>query len=134
MLWQRDSQLEFRLNEIMASFERDKGGLSGMLHNVQTRLNLVESGLERLGSDCGRMVDERIKSYFPCTFLRTGRSYIEQEVYNCITCNFKNDKVTCKNCMEICHKGHKTVLKSKNGFCDCGSGEYSNRCELNGKS
>lgn len=116
-LKQRDSQLEFRLNEIMSNFDKDKFSLSGLVHNVQTRLNLVESSLHRLGSESERELDKRIRSYFPCTFRRTGRSYESQEMYNCFTCKFEASKVVCRNCIDICHKGHNTKLKSNSGFC-----------------
>lgn len=128
-LAQRDSQLEFRLNEIVSGFSKDKFELSATMHNIQTRLALVESGLDRLGSGNEQMVDQRIKSFFPCTFKKTKRTYIDQDVYNCKTCNFVGNRVACKNCIMICHRGHETSYKSGSGFCDCGSGEFGNKCE-----
>ena len=116
-LKQRDSHLEFRLNEIVSNMEKDRFNLSGLVHNVQTRLNLVEAAMHRVESESVRKVDERIKSYLPCTFKRTGRTHVDQPMFNCITCKFEGGKVTCSNCIEICHKGHNTKLSSNRGFC-----------------
>ncbi|KAK8876042.1 hypothetical protein M9Y10_006226 [Tritrichomonas musculus] len=59
----------------------------------------------------------------PCTFNRTGKNFIIQPFYRCITCNYPDGKGCCEWCAKICHIGHKLCYKGEiRSFCDCGYG------------
>ena len=41
-----------------------------------------------------------------CTFIQTGRTYVDQELYKCHTCEFKDNQVICAICAKTCHANH----------------------------
>ena len=45
----------------------------------------------------------------PCTFVKHGRTSLEQDLYSCKTCHLEGIKRVCKACFELCHKGHQAV-------------------------
>ena len=58
-----------------------------------------------------------------CTFTATGRNYVKQSWWRCLTCSTSGKVGVCKSCMDICHKGHKIEPTMNVGpfFCDCGA-------------
>jgi hypothetical protein len=59
-----------------------------------------------------------------CTYHRSGKSFITQKYYRCITCDFTADKNkgVCEPCVKSCHAGHSVTGPNEGGFyCDCGS-------------
>lgn len=62
----------------------------------------------------------------PCTFNQTGKKYMDQPFYRCITCGLVEPNGCCQQCASICHQGHQLVPAGiLSSFCDCGSGECS---------
>ena len=41
-----------------------------------------------------------------CTFIQTGRKYVDQELYTCHTCKFQDNQVICAICAKTCHTNH----------------------------
>lgn len=66
-----------------------------------------------------------------CTFNKTGKQFLIQEWYHCITCYpFDSNKGCCEACKRICHKGHQLeYLGMQQCFCDCGSGDCPIKCK-----
>ena len=65
-----------------------------------------------------------------CTFIQTGRTFVEQELYVCNTCEFRvNDQVICAICAKTCHANHNVTrwtcrCINFRRFCDCGAGDF----------
>lgn len=56
-----------------------------------------------------------------CSFVETGKTYKQQQFYNCYTCGLTGYYGCCEVCVKNCHKGH-LVSAGINllSFCDCG--------------
>lgn len=57
-----------------------------------------------------------------CTFFFTGRNYIAQEYYRCLTCNMRETEGCCVVCARNCHQNHNLspATFSSSFYCDCG--------------
>jgi hypothetical protein len=65
-----------------------------------------------------------------CTYLITGRRFMIQKWYNCLTCFDSNRQGCCEICARICHVGHNLVFAKKSRFyCDCGAGSCRVPCK-----
>eukprot|EP01125_Pyxidicula_operculata_P016692 TRINITY_DN5775_c0_g1_i1.p1 TRINITY_DN5775_c0_g1~~TRINITY_DN5775_c0_g1_i1.p1 ORF type:complete len:470 (+),score=21.03 TRINITY_DN5775_c0_g1_i1:1-1410(+) len=78
--------------------------------------------------DCGaertcRSLAPAVSRTSLCTFAKSGRDYLKQPWYYCITCDLVGDKGCCAVCAATCHEGHKLKLHKPNSgfFCDCGA-------------
>lgn len=69
-----------------------------------------------------------------CTVTRTGREYVKQVYYRCLTCNLVGNLGCCAVCVSVCHAGHQLELPAANlensgtFFCDCGIGAGTGKC------
>lgn len=64
-----------------------------------------------------------------CTYDVHSQS-IDDYILNCLTCspNGGSKYVACKNCIEICHKGHQVVVqRGGNGYCGC---RFEGKCKI----
>ena len=75
-------------------------------------------------------VNQNAQQTSTCTFVRTGRNMVEQNLYTCVTCHFRLNQCICESCAKVCHHGHDLRCIGKCiGFCDCGAGELGMRCK-----
>lgn len=62
----------------------------------------------------------------PCTFNNTGKNYIYQEFYKCLTCGFSKNAGCCEACAKVCHLGHDFLYRGRiRSYCDCGASEVN---------
>ena len=55
-----------------------------------------------------------------CTFLKTGKKFINQDFYHCLTCGLTDGYGICGPCARNCHYGHELIYSGLvNSFCDC---------------
>ena len=56
-----------------------------------------------------------------CSFTWTKDKHINQDIYECKTCNLTETLCCCSECARTCHAGHDCVLKktSPTAYCDC---------------
>lgn len=55
-----------------------------------------------------------------CTFTRTDKRLMEQDVFECNTCGISDSTCLCTPCASLCHAGHDCRYKGKaQAFCDC---------------
>lgn len=76
--------------------------------------------------NCGAHSLEDVKCYSCshkhelCTFLNTGKSYVNQDFYRCITCGIMDGYGVCGACARNCHYDHELIYTGfVNSFCDC---------------
>ena len=75
-------------------------------------------------------VNQNAQQTSTCTFVRTGRNMVKQNLYTCVTCHFRLNQCICESCAKVCHHGHDLRCIGKCiGFCDCGAGELGMRCK-----
>lgn len=62
-----------------------------------------------------------------CTFVKTGKNFVDQTTYRCKTCQLVGNFGCCVMCAATCHKGHDLSLGniSSGFYCDCGDGSVS---------
>ena len=62
-----------------------------------------------------------------CTFLRTGRHFIPQDIVLCSTCGMVPGDCMCVPCSVMCHLGHELGHRghSDSAYCDCGDSSSS---------
>lgn len=59
----------------------------------------------------------------PCTINKTGKTYIYQGFYRCLTCRFKEGAGCCESCAKRCLLGHDLIYCGCiRSYCDCGAG------------
>ena len=69
-----------------------------------------------------------------CTFNVSGKNYIQQKSYRCLTCGMHGNVTICQACADVCHAGHELeVTEYSSSFCDCGCGSTSTTCKLQEK-
>ena len=54
-----------------------------------------------------------------CTFNSTGRNFVNQRVYACVTCSLIGNEGMCLPCARICHAGHRCVTTRPTQDCCC---------------
>ncbi|EAY19200.1 Zinc finger in N-recognin family protein [Trichomonas vaginalis G3] len=71
-----------------------------------------------------------------CTFYKYGNKPLEQEMFSCETCNFKEGQKMCLACAMMCHYSHRLIRLGKiEGVCDCGQHKIENsHCSLTADS
>ncbi|KAK9837553.1 hypothetical protein WJX74_000015 [Apatococcus lobatus] len=58
-----------------------------------------------------------------CSYVGSGKQYVEQHWFFCYTCNLVESKGCCSACARTCHAGHDLVYSGRSRFyCDCGAG------------
>lgn len=76
--------------------------------------------------NCGAHTLEKVKCFSCshkhelCTFLKTGKNYIFQDFYHCLTCGITDGYGLCGACARNCHHDHEVIYSGiVNSFCDC---------------
>eukprot|EP01102_Stenamoeba_stenopodia_P018013 TRINITY_DN6552_c0_g2_i2.p1 TRINITY_DN6552_c0_g2~~TRINITY_DN6552_c0_g2_i2.p1 ORF type:complete len:313 (+),score=62.47 TRINITY_DN6552_c0_g2_i2:214-1152(+) len=85
----------------------------------------LTSSQQRALSQQRRVVSEVVDAAVEanvCTFFFTGRNYIAQEYYRCLTCNMRESEGCCVVCARNCHQNHNLspATYSTSFYCDCG--------------
>ena len=68
-----------------------------------------------------------------CSYFFSGKQYIKQPWYHCITCKLEKDLGCCAACAKNCHKGHEIKYSGEHDrcYCDCGAGcESCQKCKI----
>ncbi|OHT09603.1 hypothetical protein TRFO_21496 [Tritrichomonas foetus] len=64
-----------------------------------------------------------------CSFLVMGKAFVQQKLYQCLTCDFIGDKVVCEACAKKCHAGHAlSQVFTGFAYCDCGDNLQDFHC------
>ena len=66
-----------------------------------------------------------------CNIIKYSTNLLNQNMYQCMTCQFHKDQFICPTCAQICHRGHVLVRFPK-GFssgCSCGYNQLKCACK-----
>ena len=71
----------------------------------------------------------------PCTLNESGKEFVMQPFFRCITCRFSSDEGCCEYCARTCHLGHTLIYRGViPSFCDCGNENPDCKCRRAPKS